>query len=73
MLNIKHYLNILRSPAVISFYWEGSFKFKEKIIINRKDVFNDLERFAEREKKKLNMKDWIINELLYYVPTRLLK
>jgi hypothetical protein len=56
----------------VGFFWEDSFKFEEKIIIDKQDVFKDLEEFVKSEKKKMNFGERVLNGVLYFIPALLL-
>jgi hypothetical protein len=68
----KYYLNLYVSSPVVGFFWEDSFNFKENIIIEKRDLFNNLEEFVKSEKKKMNFGKRFLNGLLYLTPTWLL-
>jgi hypothetical protein len=68
----KYYLNLYVSSPVLGFFWEGSFNFKENIIIEKRDVFNDLGSFVKSEKQKMNFGQRFLNGLLYFIPAWLL-
>jgi hypothetical protein len=69
----KYHLNKFVSSPTLGFYWKGSFKFKEKINIDKNEVLKDLEVFTKKEKQKMGFPKRILNEILYYVPKWLLK
>ena len=68
----RYYLNLYNSPSAVGFFWEGSFDFKENIIIEKKDVFHNLEQFVRSEKQKMSFGQRSLNALLYFVPVWLL-
>ena len=68
----SYYLNLYVSSSIVGFYWEDSFTFKENIIIDKQDVFNDLEQFVESEKLKMSFGIRVMNWLLYFVPAWIL-
>jgi hypothetical protein len=68
----KYHLNLYVSPSVIGFYWENSFKYKENIIIEKQDVFRDMEKFVKSEKQKMNLGIRSLNGLLHFMPALLL-
>jgi hypothetical protein len=68
----KYHFNLYVSSPVVGFFWEDSFNYKENIIIEKQDVFKDLEKFAKSEKQKMNFGKRILNGLLYFMPAWLL-
>lgn len=68
----NYHLNLYVSSSVVSFFWEDSFNYKESIIIEKQDVFNDLARFVKSEKQKMNPGERFLNGLLYCMPALLL-
>jgi Methyltransferase domain len=68
----RYHLNLSVSPSAVGFFWEGSFNFKENIIIDKKDVFKDLEDFVRSEKQKMHGGERFLNGLLSFVPDLLL-
>jgi hypothetical protein len=68
----KYHLNLYVSSPVVGFFWEDSFNYKENIIIEKQDVFNDLEKFVKSEKQKMNFGKRFLNGLLYFMPALLL-
>jgi hypothetical protein len=68
----KYHLNLYVSSSIVSLFWENNFNFKENIIIEKQDVFNDLERFVRSEKTKMNFGTRLLNGLLYFIPALLL-
>lgn len=64
----RYHLNLYVSSSVVGFYWEGSFDFRENIIIEKKEVFDDLAAFVRSEKQKMSAGTSFFNELLYFVP-----
>jgi len=68
----KYYLNLYVSSPAVGFFWEDSFNFKENIIIEKQDLFNNLEEFVKSEKKKMHFGKRFLNGLFYVLPTWLL-
>jgi len=68
----KYHLNLYVSSSVVSFFWEDSFNYKENIIIDKQDVFNDLEKFVKSEKQKMNFGERILDVSLSFIPALLL-
>jgi hypothetical protein len=68
----RYHLNLYVSESAVGFFWEGSFNYKENILIDKKDVFRDLEDFVRTEKLKMNGGERFLNGLISFVPDLLL-
>jgi hypothetical protein len=64
----RNFVNILAGSSVLSFFWEGSFGFREEILADQKAIRENLKSFVEEQRKNMSRSQVFLNSVLYYAP-----